>query len=244
MVRPELTDTNKNKAGHTLSLAAIRSLPWLLAGLLMLSLAVVPAHFVVAADKKKKAELPREQIFYRFTSDAGVLVMKSTITPKEAQGGYSVVNIHGRVIETVEPALTDEEYATLSEERRRALEAKKLEEEQQRYDESLLLRYSSIEDLEADRQRKLSEFDVRMSILRSNMASLKEQVERQQAVAANIERQGRNVPPVIRDNIIDLEEKVRDAERSLASRVSEKEKVDTRFDKDAERFETLIAEIK
>lgn len=181
-----------------------------------------------------------ERTYYRFKNADGVVVMKSKLTAQEAKEGYSIVNIHGQVIETVEPEMSAEAWASLSDERKRELEAKEAAEEQRAYDESLLLRYSSVEDLEAEQRRKLAEFDVRISILRGNMASLKDQMDRQQAVAADMERQGRKIPSVIRGNIEDLQEKVRDAEQALASRRHEKDSVDQRYMHDVERFNWLV----
>lgn len=182
----------------------------------------------------------QEQRFYRFTNKDGVVVMKSSITAEEAELGYSIVSVSGRVIETVAPMLSDEEYEKLSEERKQELEKERRADEEKAYNESLMLRYSTLEDLEAEKARKLAEFDVRISILRGNMASLKSQVERQQEVAANIERRGSEVPAVIQNNILDLQQKVRDAERSLISRQQEKVAVDKRYAEDAKKFEMLI----
>ena len=103
------------------------------------------------------------------------------------------------------------------------------------------LRYSSIDDLEAERRRKLSEFDVRISILRSNLAGLKEKLDIQQARAANIERSGRSVPDYINSNINELENEMREAESSIKAREQEKQLVDQKFSVDAERLGKLIA---
>jgi hypothetical protein len=178
--------------------------------------------------------------YYRLDNGNGTTVLKAAITAAEAKRGYTVINRSGRVIETVAPELTAEQYAALSEEKKRELEKEKNQAEALAYDESLLLRYSTIEDLEAERKRKLFEFDYHISILRSNMASLKNQVERQQLMAANIERRGAQVPLSIQKNIIDLQEKIDDAEHSLASRQQEKHEMDLRYDADAERFQQLM----
>ncbi len=180
------------------------------------------------------------QTYFRVTNDNGTVELKSTISPEEAKRGYAIVTLGGHVIEEVAPQLTDE---ALDEQRRaqlKALREREKREQQQRYDENLLLKYSAIEDLEAEKKRKLSEFDVRLSILRSNMMSLKDQVERQQSRAADFERRGQEVPHVILQNIAEQEDKLRDAEASHASRLEEKQMVASRYDKDIARFKALV----
>ena len=182
----------------------------------------------------------QSQTYFRVTNENGVIELKSTITPEEAKRGYAIVTLGGHVIEEVAPQLSDE---ALDEQRRAQLQAQReheKREQQLRYDENLLLKYSAIEDLEAEKKRKLSEFDVRLSILRSNMMSLKDQVERQQSRAADFERRGQQVPRVILQNIAEQEDKLRDAELSHASRLEEKQLVASRYEKDIARFKALV----
>lgn len=178
--------------------------------------------------------------YYRVVNDKGIIELKSAISPDEVKRGYAIVTIGGHVIKEVPAELSEEEYALLSDELKSREQKAQQEKEAQAYNESLLLRYSAVEDLEAERRRKLAEFDVRASILRSNMLSLKDQVERQQSIAADIERAGREVPKVIRENIADLELKLNDAENSLSIMEEEKKAIDARYAFDIERFSTLI----
>lgn len=178
--------------------------------------------------------------YYRVINDAGVVELKSSLTPAEAKRGYVIVTLGGHIIKEVPAELSDEEYALLSDELKARASKAQQEKKAREYNESLLLRYSTVGDLEAERQRKLSEFDVRISILRSNMMSLKDQVERQQSRAANIERTGREVPAVIHNNIIELEQKLNDADASLKSMQTEKDSVDQRYTLDIARFSQLV----
>lgn len=178
--------------------------------------------------------------YYRVVNDTGAIELKSSLTPAEAKRGYAIVTLGGHIIKEVPAELSDEEYALLSDELKAREKKDQQEKEAQEYNESLLLRYSTVNDLDAERQRKLTEFDVRISILHSNMMSLKDQVERQQSRAANIERTGREVPVVIQNNIIELEQKLNDANASLGSMQSEKESVNQRYALDIARFSQLV----
>lgn len=178
--------------------------------------------------------------YYRVVNDTGAIELKSSITPAEAKRGYAIVTLGGHIIKEVPAELSDEEYALLSDERKAQEDKAQQEKEAHEYNESLLLRYSTINDLNAERQRKLAEFNVRISILRSNMISLKDQVERQQSRAANIERTGREVPVVIQNNILELEQKLNEADASLKAMQNEKESVNQRYASDIARFSQLV----
>ena len=182
----------------------------------------------------------QELTYYRVINEKGTMELKSALTPAEVKRGYVIVTLGGHIVKEVPAELNDEEYAQLSDERK-AHDLKTQQENESRLkNESLLLRYSNVEDLTSERKRKLAEFDVRISILRSNMMSLKDQVERQQSRAANIERTGREVPVVIRNNIDELEQKLNEANTSLKSMKTEKESVAERYSLDITLFNQLI----
>ncbi|MDB4453601.1 hypothetical protein N9123_01605, partial [Pseudomonadales bacterium] len=107
----------------------------------------------------------QEPAYYRVINERGTVELKSSVTPAEVKRGYAIVTLGGHIIKEVPAELNDEEYALLSDE----LKARELKTQQENdsreQSESLLLRYSSVEDLTAERNRKLTGFDVRISIL-------------------------------------------------------------------------------
>lgn len=181
------------------------------------------------------------QTYFKIVTKSGSVELKATITPEEAKRGYSIVTLGGHVVEEVAAELTSDEYAAQTSAQRAAEEAKLKKAQEQAYDEALLLRYSAVEDLLAEKKRKLSEFDIRISILYNNLAGLKEKLDIQQARAAGIERRGNEVPKYIVDNINDLESELQELETAIKLRQTEKSEVDRKYDADATRLETLIA---
>jgi vacuolar-type H+-ATPase subunit I/STV1 len=180
---------------------------------------------------------------YRYTNEEGVVVIDYTVPPHFVHKGYDVLNPDGTVSRTVDRALTDEEKANRSSDeyrkRAEAAEAERLRE----WDESLLLRYSSIEDIEAARDRALSELRIRISILRSNVRSLKQQVESNQAKAADIERSGGSVPVEIVAAIDILQSEIAETERAIDERLNEVSAVDAAFERDMDRFALLLDKV-
>lgn len=169
---------------------------------------------------------------YRYKDDKGVVGIDDHVPPEFAKNGYDVLTPDGRIIQTVPRQLTGEEGA-----RARAVENEK--KRLQEWDKNLLLRYSSVDDIAAARDRALREIDVRLSILRSNLLSVKGQIESEQAKAADLERRGIAVPPAVASNIEMLKREIADAEESIAQRSNEKVQVAANFQKDIDRFKML-----
>ena len=169
---------------------------------------------------------------YRYTDNRGVVAIDDHVPPEFAKNGYEVLTPDGRVVETVPRQLTGEEG-----ERKRAAEteAKRLQE----WDKTLLLRYSTTDDIAAARDRALKEFDVRISILRSNLLSTKSQIESEQSKAADLERRGIAVPAATTSNVEILKREITDTEEAIAQRLREKETVRASYQRDIERFKTL-----
>jgi hypothetical protein len=121
---------------------------------------------------------------YRYLSDKGVVVLdRQGVPPQYIGKGYDVLDDRGRLLRTVPPAPTAEERARLNQAKLQA-----------NSDAQLLRLYSSLEDVDRARQRKLNELDGAVAAARSNLQSLRTQQANLQSRAAEQERAGREVP--------------------------------------------------
>lgn len=179
--------------------------------------------------------------YFRIINEAGHTEIKETITPDEARKGYQIVSETGRIVETVEPEMSAEDFAALSESEQQARLAIEAKEKEAEYNLSLLLKYSSVEDLEAERKRKLGEFDINISILNGNLTVLRENAERQRARAAAIEREGQQAPEKLLSNIAEIEKEMNETLASIKTRQADKLKVKNHYDSDALRLTKLLA---
>ncbi len=179
--------------------------------------------------------------YFRIINESGHTEIKETITPDEARRGYQIVSESGRIVETVEPELSAEDFAALSEAEQQARLAMERKEEEAQYNLSLLLKYSSVDDLEAERKRKLGEFDINISILNGNLTVLRENAERQRARAAAIEREGQTVPEKLLSHIAEIEKEMNETLASIKTRQAEKLKVSKHYDSDAVKLTKLLA---
>ncbi|WNO09317.1 hypothetical protein [Teredinibacter sp. KSP-S5-2] len=166
-----------------------------------------------------------EAYLYRYLNDKGVKEIGHAIPPEYAQNGYEVLNRQGQVIKVVEPAPTNEEIA-IKEEQRLAQEQYAI----------LKRRYSSTADIESAKRRKLANLETNIAILRGNINSVQSTIDGLMTKAANIERQGRQIPANILQELTDAKAELTVAQEMLDIRLNEYKEISEKFDKDVAAF--------
>lgn len=180
------------------------------------------------------------QYMYRYTNGDGVVVIEYHMPPEAVHFGYEILNPDGTLYRRIGRALTAEEMVHRSaDEKRKAMEEVEAER-LRRWDESLLLRYSSVADIESARERTLGNLKIAISILLSNIRSLNAQVESNQSKAADIERTGGDVPEGIISNIESYRTQIAEAEQAIVERNVEMTTVTGEFQLDIDRFRHLL----
>ena len=177
---------------------------------------------------------------YRYVNDEGSTVVDFQVPPEHVKKGYEVVNDKGVVIRVVPRELSEEEQKYADAQKRLEEEAVAEQLRLKEWDEALLLRYSAIEDIEAAEERALRDLRIRVSIIKSNKRSLKQQVENYQAQAAEMERMGREVDVERLQAIEDLQSEIAISDRAIADRQIEIEAVEAAYKADIERFVILL----
>lgn len=199
---------------------------------------VVTATIFVVICSSANAQL------YRYKNEEGVVVIEDKIPPEFVAKGYDILQRDGTLVRRVERQRTQEELEQQiskdSEKRLRKEEERRLQE----WDASLLRRYSSEEDIQAAQERAKRDLQMRVSILKSNLNTIKSQIEREQKKAADIERRGGQVPEAMSKNIDILRLEIEDTEHSIAARHEEIAAVNAAFERDLERFRTLLDRVK
>ena len=177
---------------------------------------------------------------YRYTNDEGNVVVDYQVPTRYVAQGYEVLNMEGVVLEVVPRQLTEEEKQVLNAQQELEEAARAEQERLKEWDESLLLRYSTIADIEAAEERALRDLRIRMSILKGNKRSLKQQVENYQAQAADLERRGQEVDVARLVAIEDIQTEIETTDRSINERAREIEEVEQAYQRDKDRFRMLL----
>lgn len=177
---------------------------------------------------------------YRYTNSQGVTVVDYQVPVEYVSKGYEILNTEGMVVRVVPRELTEEEKKVRNAQQELEAAASAEEQRLRDWDESLLLRYSTVADIEAAQERALRDLRIRLSILKSNKRSLKQQVENYQAQAADLERSGREVDVARISAIEDIQAEMESTDRSIADRAKEIEDVSAAYQRDIERFGMLL----
>ena len=178
--------------------------------------------------------------YYRYTNDEGSTVVDDHVPPQHVKKGYEVLNDKGVVIKVIPRELSPEEQQIADAQKKLEERAKAEELRLREWDESLLLRYSTVEDIEAAQKRALMDLKIRVSILKGNKRSLKQQVENYQSQAAEMERLGREVDVDRLRAIEDLQQEITTTDRAIADRELEIQKVNEAYTADIARFTMLL----
>lgn len=189
------------------------------------------ASNLVLAQSKDTGDLP-DKVFYRYTNDAGAKVMHHSLPAEAAQRGYEIVSLTGTVLKVVPPALTAEEAAARA-------DARAQQRELEEWDAALLRRYSSVDDIEAAKVRKLTDLESAMSILISNMNTTTKAIRDEYAKGANFERRGQPVPSMVLSNLDALQKELEESREKYIQREWEYEEVAEKFEQDKERFKQI-----
>lgn len=167
---------------------------------------------------------------YRYINDQGVVVLdRLGVPPAYVAKGYEVLNDQGRVIRVVPPAPTAEEMKHILAERARAGS-----------DTQLLRLYSTPEDVDRAKERKMVELDGLISVASGNLLSLRTQQANLQGQAAEHERAGREVPDHLIAQIENLKSEQVNLKRNIASFKNARKQSAESFDADRDRLRELL----
>ncbi|MEX2474768.1 DUF4124 domain-containing protein [Marinobacter sp.] len=175
---------------------------------------------------------------YRYTDENGQTAISNTVPQDASRRGYDILNSQGRLIESVEPAPTEEEIAAREAEKEREQERQR----QQEQDQKLLKRFSHPDEAVRAMHRKIGELEGLNQLKRGNISVIVSQLDNEETRAADMERSGREVPEATLDKIRRLESQVRDIEREIASQNAEIRSLKDDYEADIKRLEEVTGE--
>lgn len=174
--------------------------------------------------------------WYRYTNERGVVVLDQSIPPQYIDSGYSVLSTDGRVIRVI-PSKAERER--LEQERIANERRNKVIAEQEANDQDLMRMYSSPDDVERARDRRLSSIDAAISLALSNLERARREKVALETEGARIERSGKRVPQKMVDNLAAIETQIRQRSAEIQTRRNEKERVRAAYQRDILRVKEL-----
>ncbi|HDZ37623.1 MAG TPA: DUF4124 domain-containing protein [Marinobacter sp.] len=172
---------------------------------------------------------------YRYTDEAGQVVISNTIPQPATKRGYDILNSSGRVVEIIPPAPTEDEIAAREAEKQHQAELAV----QRGKDAQLLKRFSHPDQAIRAMHRKLDELRGLIQLKRGNISVISSQLDNEQSRAADMERTGQKIPDATLDKIHRLESQIRDIEKEIAWQTQEINSLKQEFEVDIERLEQV-----
>ena len=176
---------------------------------------------------------------YRYKNNEGGTVVDWHVPAKFAGRGYEVLSPLGEVIKVVPRQLSDSELndKDLVERLKRGAEAERARLAE--WDRFLLLRYSTVEDIDAARDRALRELKIRLSILASNQRVARGRLETALSRLADFERRGEDALPQDLQAVELLRSEIVALGRSIDEREGQVAAVTEEYARDRDRFAQL-----
>ncbi len=176
--------------------------------------------------------LAQNAIYYKYVNKKGTNVISSRIPSEYVKKGYDIVTFDGQLIKSVPPELSEEEKAKLKAENERLKQLKE-------WDTQLLRRYSHPDDIEAAKQRKLSQNQSRIGLIDLNVEKINAEIDLFQSLAAEDERAGREVSE---ETMVSIEKFKKDRELELEKKrqkIEESNRIIEEHDRDIARFKVI-----
>ncbi|MCK8515505.1 DUF4124 domain-containing protein [Methylonatrum kenyense] len=182
---------------------------------------------------------------YRWVDEDGEVHYSDRLPPERAPEERRVFSRDGDTLRDVDRMPTAEELEALEEARKAAEDAQQREQEQHRlqaeYDEMLQRSYTSVEDLERSRERRIQPLQTRLDNAERRRQRLDNRIDELRESAAEAERGQRDVAPYERRLRQARQLREREDER-IRQRQEEIDTVNTEFDRHLERFRILLGE--
>jgi chromosome segregation ATPase len=204
--------------------------------ILLCTLMAIPL-WAGAQDNGDDADLPPGAVF-RYEREDGSTAISSSLSDEAIEQGYDVLNQNGRVIRTVEPALTEQERKQLEKQEKR----QRRKQKQQKRDEQLLRMYAGPGDARRARDRQIEALKVNISYARNSLQGVKDKLDREVSNAAKYEQRGEKVPSSIQDSINRFQSQIAQHKKEIQQYKDEIEEVRAKYKPMIERLQEIAPE--
>lgn len=185
--------------------------------------------------------LPAEAAqLFRYENDDGVVVLSSTLPPRYASRGYTILDHRGRVIREVSRQLTEAELQARREQQAAEEAVQRAREERTRRDRELVRLYSSPEDVTRAMDRRIATIEGAIATMQTGIQRQQERRRELRGRAADLERASRPVPDALIEEMEVIDQNIADREDEIAGRRQEIDEIRDSFGHDRARLRFLL----
>jgi hypothetical protein len=162
---------------------------------------------------------------YKWKDAQGNLHFDDSLPEAALQFGYDVVNATGMVVKHVDRTRTPEEQKADREVAAKLAAEKRTAEEQAQHDQQMLAAYPNEQDLTRNQQGQLDSLDQEVHATQLSLDSQEKSLTDMLGRAADLERSGKPVPPILQKQIETQRSTVAKQKEFIAGK--QKERADT-----------------
>ena len=178
---------------------------------------------------------------FRWVDENGRVHYSDQIPPSESNRAYTVINKEGVTVNNIEKAKTKEELAKEKSLKEQQEEQERIAHEKQNHDRILLDTYTKVSDLEETRDRYIATLEGLIKVAQYKLTNLNSDLDKQNNTAANLEREGKVMPEVMRQDISNLQRQIDLQNKFILSQRAQQKEVKDKFAADIKRFKELKA---
>ena len=178
---------------------------------------------------------------FRWVDENGRVHYSDQIPPSETSRAYTILNKEGVTVNNIEKVKTKEELAKENRLKEQQEEQEQIAREKQNHDRILLDTYTKVSDLEETRDRYIATLEGLIKVAQYKLTNLNSSLDKQNKIAANLEREGKVMPDVMRQDISNLQRQIDLQNKFILSQRAQQKEMKDKFAADIKRFKELKA---
>ena len=180
---------------------------------------------------------------YKWVDKDGVTHYGSSVPPEYASQQSEQLDAHGDVISTQAAQKTPAQIAAEARAKQLAQQQAQAEAAAKAHDKVLLDTYTSVADMERDRDSKVSAIEAQINVLNGSISSVENTLADYQDRANEFAGKHKPVPPNLQKQIDDSKQQLIENQQELLKQEQYKQQLQDQFTKDVERYKELTGAV-
>lgn len=184
----------------------------------------------------------QNQKLYKWVDKNGVVHYGSSVPPEYASQQMQVLNSEGVTVQTVAAPKTAEEIAKDNQAKAEAAAKAKQEQQQHDNDQMLLDTYTSVADIERDRNSRLAAIDSQIKVINNSISGLQSALTSYQMQADKLTKAHKPIPASLKKNLDDSQAQLNTNQKLLLKQQQDKQEVQDRYTAYIKRYQQLTGQ--
>jgi hypothetical protein len=179
--------------------------------------------------------------FYKWVDEQGQVHYSDTVPPAASGQERQVKSASGQTVQTIEPPPTRQQLEARQRAPDKATQAEHRRHAQEEYDRTLLLTFSSVQEIKTARDDRLRAVTAQIELIRQRLDKLQTRLREQRRKAVHIERTGQGDPTPVYAEIKQLQQHIDDNGTFIERKLGEQQRIRQEFARDMARYRELMA---